>query len=166
MGALRDALLWNLGFGISLGFGTWDLELPAQRVIWDFRPYRASFFAFASVLHSCAHFRHASAQRENASIFECFSSAFANSSHACAQTPQIGYAYFEPRSSSCVVSVAIRAQSRAVTITDATVLTSGWASPAVTKCSQRRRATFKASIASLNFGGHIFFSGRVSVPLQ
>jgi hypothetical protein len=148
-----------LELGISLELGTWDLELPAQRAIWDFRRkragQRAGFFAFASLLHSCAHFRHASAHFENASIFECLSHAVASSSHAWAQTPQIGYAYFEPRSSNCVVSVAIRAQSRAVTITDATVFTSGWANPAVTKCSQRRRATFKASIASLNFGGHI-----------
>src|SRR4051812_35260846 len=119
--------------------------------------YFAGFFAFASFAHSCAHFRHASAQRENASIFECLSHALANSSHDCAQTPQIGYAYFDPRSSNCVASVAIRAVSRAVTITDATRLTSDWANPAVTTRSQRRRATLQASIASLNFGGHIIF---------
>src|SRR5205085_1922110 len=102
-------------------------------------------------------FRQASAQRENASIFECFSSALLNSSQACAQTPHSGYAYFEPRSSIWLVNVEIRAQSRAVTITDATLFTSGWASPAVTTRSQRRRATLQASIASLNFGGHIIF---------
>src|SRR3954454_16632697 len=124
----------------------------------DFRPQPfAGFFAFASFEHSSAHFRHASAQRANASTFECLSHALASSSHACAHTPQIGYAYFEPRSSNCVVSVAIRAQSRAVTITDATRFTFGWASPAVTTRSQRRRATLQASIASLNFGGHIIF---------
>ena len=54
-----------------------------------------------------------------------------------------------------MVNVAIRAQSRAVTMTDATVFTSGCANPAVTTRSQRRRATLQASIASLNFGGHI-----------
>src|ERR1043165_3038646 len=69
----------------------------------------AGFFAFASVAHSSAHFRQASAQRANASIFGCFSRAPANSSHDCAQTAQIGYAYFDPRSSSWVARVAIRA---------------------------------------------------------
>ena len=36
-----------------------------------------------------------------------------------------------------------------------TLLTSGWARPAVTTRSQRRRATLQASMQSLNFGGHI-----------
>jgi hypothetical protein len=59
----------------------------------------------------------------------------ASSSQARASTSQSGYAYFEPRSSSCVVRVAIRAQSRTVAIVAATTLTSRWASPVVTKRS-------------------------------
>jgi hypothetical protein len=101
--------------------------------------------------------RDASAHREKASIFGCLSSAVASSSQARAHTSQSGYAYFDPRSSIWLVNVAIRAQSRAVTMTDATVFTSGCASPAVTTRSQRRLATLQASIASLNFGGHIIY---------
>jgi hypothetical protein len=52
--------------------------------------YRAGFFAFASFAHSSAHLRQASAQRENATTFECLSHAAASSSQACAHTPQIG----------------------------------------------------------------------------
>jgi len=70
---------------------------------------QAALFSSASLEHSSAHFRQASAQRENASISACLSQALASSSQARAQTSQSGYAYFEPRSSSCVVRVAIRA---------------------------------------------------------
>ena len=116
---------------------------------------QAALFRLASLEHSSAHFRQASAQRENASISACLSQALASSSQARAQTSQSGYAYFEPRSSSCVVRVAIRAQSRAVASVPATTFTSGCARPTVTKRSQRRRATLHASKQSLNFGGHI-----------
>jgi hypothetical protein len=134
------------------------LEIPLGFGAWDFRRYFAGFFAFASLPHSSAHFRAASAHRENASTFECFWADWASSSHARAQTSQSGYAYLDPRSSIWLVKVAMRAQSRAVTITVATRFTSGCAKPAVTKRSQRRRATLQASIASLNFGGHIVLS--------
>ena len=116
---------------------------------------QAALFSLASLEHSSAHFRQASAQRENASISACLSQALATSSQARAHTSQSGYAYFEPRSSSCVVRVAIRAQSRAVASVAATMFTSGCASPTVTKHSQRHRATLQASRQLLNFGGHI-----------
>src|SRR6266446_327711 len=59
---------------------------------------QAALFSLASLEHSSAHFRQASAQRENASISACLSQALATSSQARAHTSQSGYAYFEPRS--------------------------------------------------------------------
>src|SRR6266498_2155672 len=73
----------------------------------------AVFFSLGSFAHSSAHFRQASPQRENASIWACLSQALASSSQARAQTTQSGYAYFEPRSRSWVVR-ARSARSRAL----------------------------------------------------
>jgi len=83
------------------------------------------------LLHSCAHFRHASAQRENARSSNAFSAALASSS-AGLRADGANRVGVLPSPAPVIASstVAIRAQSRAVTITDATVFTSGWASPA------------------------------------
>src|SRR3981081_4514234 len=70
------------------------IHLRALRPASSDRRSSHAFFCLASLEHSSAHLRQASAQRENASILGCLAAALANSSQPLAHPPQIGEADF------------------------------------------------------------------------